>query len=118
MAESTVSVADVYEHAALIGKDIESMVSEYGEKVIENIMPKIVYVLEQLETLAEKCDTDQQRINDLTMERERLIIHTKRDEAIQRQLHEVILFYMSKKYVILIFFFLRSALIYLDLAFD
>ena len=52
-------------------------------------MPRIVFVLEQLEELAEKCSSDQQRIKELMVERESLIIHTKRDEAIQRQLQEV-----------------------------
>jgi len=89
---SCLSVSDVYDHAALIGKDIEAMVNQYGEKSIEHIMPKIVYVLEQLEDLAEKCATDQQRIKELMVERESLIIHTKRDEAIQRQLQEKLLY--------------------------
>ena len=55
MGDNSLNMTDVYEHAALIGKDIEAMVNEYGEKVIEKIMPKIVYVLEQLEGLAERC---------------------------------------------------------------
>ena len=54
MGDNSLNMTDVYEHAALIGKDIEAMVNEYGEKVIEKIMPKIVYVLEQLEGLAER----------------------------------------------------------------
>lgn len=83
------SVADVYEHAASIGKDIEYIVNQYGKEAIEEIMPKIVYVLEQLERLAETHHQDNGHIQDLMMERDKLIIHSKRDEAIQRELEEV-----------------------------
>ena len=83
------TVSDVYEHAALIGKDIETIVNDYGKDAIEEIMPKIVYVLEQLEGLAEKRQSDKEKIEELIIEKERLVIHTKRDEAVQRQLEEV-----------------------------
>ena len=84
-----ISVSDVYQHAAMIGQDIEVIVNDYGKEAIEEIMPKIVYVLEQLEGLAEKRKLDQERIEQLMIEKESLLIHTNRDEAIQRQLEEV-----------------------------
>ena len=83
------TTADVFEHATLIGRDIECIVNEYGNEVIEDLMPKIVYLLEQLEVFTEECKTNDERIEELNIEKERLLIHTKRDEAIQRQLEEV-----------------------------
>ena len=83
------TTADVFEHATLIGRDIEHIVGEYGNDVIEDLMPKIIYLLEQLEVFTQECKTNEERIEELNIEKERLIIHTKRDEAIQRQLEEV-----------------------------
>lgn len=88
-AEQDFTVADVYQHAAMIGQDIEVIVNDYGKEAIEEIMPKIVYVLEKLEALAERRKLDQERMDELTLEKDKLLIHTKRDEAIQRQLEEV-----------------------------
>lgn len=82
------TVSDVYDHAAAIGKDIEIIVQEYGKETIEDVMPKIVFVLEQLEGLAEKNEQDRERIAALMLEREKHIIHANRDQAIQRQLEE------------------------------
>jgi len=82
------TTADVFEHAALIGKDIELIVNDYGNDVIEDIMPKIVYLLEQLEGLTEKQKENEEKIQELRIEKERLLIHTKRDEAIQREMEE------------------------------
>jgi len=52
-------------------------------------MPKIVYVLEQLETLAEQHQEDTEKVAALLIEREKHMIHSNRDRAIQRQLEEV-----------------------------
>eukprot|EP00111_Clytia_hemisphaerica_P019058 TCONS_00056313-protein len=88
MEKEIFAVSDVYEHAASIGKDIEQIVQEYGKEAIEDIMPKIVYVLEQLETLAERHQDDQEKLAGLMIEREKFMIHANRDKAIQRQLEE------------------------------
>ena len=53
------------------------------------IMPKIVYVLEQLETLAERHEVDQEKLASLMIEKEKYLIYSNRDQAIQRQLEEV-----------------------------
>ena len=54
-------------------------------------MPKIVYVLEQLETLAERREEDQEKLASLMIEKEKYLIYFNRDQAIQRQLEEVCL---------------------------
>lgn len=88
MEKELFTVTDVYEHAASIGKDIEQIVHDYGKEAIEEIMPKIVYVLEQLETLAERREEDQEKLASLMIEKEKYLIYFNRDQAIQRQLEE------------------------------
>ncbi|XP_066920910.1 RILP-like protein 1 isoform X1 [Clytia hemisphaerica] len=95
MEKEIFAVSDVYEHAASIGKDIEQIVQEYGKEAIEDIMPKIVYVLEQLETLAERHQDDQEKLAGLMIEREKFMIHANRDKAIQQRQLEEKLAYME-----------------------
>ena len=83
------TVADVYEHAAKIGQDIEQLIRDYGENSVEELMPKIVFTLEQLEGLAQRRQKDVGTISDLTAEKERLLIECKKEAAIKRQLEEV-----------------------------
>eukprot|EP00112_Aurelia_sp_Birch-Aquarium-sp1_P003965 Seg1450.12 transcript_id=Seg1450.12/GoldUCD/mRNA.D3Y31 product="RILP-like protein-like" protein_id=Seg1450.12/GoldUCD/D3Y31 len=82
------TVADVYEHAAKIGQDIEQLIRDYGEDSVEELMPKIVFTLEQLEGLAERKQKDVGTISDLVAEKERLLIECKKEAAIKRQLEE------------------------------
>eukprot|EP00794_Sanderia_malayensis_P014209 gene14209-15692_t len=82
------TVADVYEHAAKIGQDIEHMIRNYGEDSVEQLMPKVVFTLEQLEGLAEKVQKDATTINELNAEKEKLFINCKKEAALKRQLEE------------------------------
>ena len=84
-------MADVYEHAAQIGQDIENMIKEYGHESVDELMPKIVFILEQLESFAEKRQKDLTLINDLKIEREKLAIEAKRETAFKRRLEEVMI---------------------------
>ncbi len=83
------TVADVYEHAAKIGQDIDHMIRNYGESSVEQIMPKIVFTLEQLEGLTEKVQKDTSVINELNAEKEKYVIQCKKESALKRQLEEV-----------------------------
>ena len=83
------TVTDVYDHAAQIGQDIEMIVNVYGQEAIDEIMPKIVFVLEKLETFVKDHESNTETITNLRLEKETLVIHSKRDEAIRRQLEEV-----------------------------
>eukprot|EP00795_Rhopilema_esculentum_P015367 gene15367-6599_t len=82
------TVADVYEHAAKIGQDIERLIRDYGESSVEDLMPKIVFTLEQLEGLAERRHKDTSAIDVLNAEKERLLIECKREALIRRQTEE------------------------------
>lgn len=92
MGDSIVTVADVYEQATSIGKEIENIVNEHGEKVVDRLMPKVLYVLEQLEELVRIYSEDRQRIHELLVDRESMLIQTKRYEIIQRQFQEKLLY--------------------------
>lgn len=83
------TLADVYEHAAKIGQDIETLIREYGEGSVEQLMPKIVFTLEQLEGLAERRQKDVATISDLNAQKERLSIECTRESAYKRQAEEV-----------------------------
>ena len=90
------TLADVYEHAAKIGQDIEQMIRDHGEKSVEAIMPKIVYTLEQLEGLAEKRQKDMTVIDNLNREKEKLFVEWKKESAFKRQMEEVCMFYKGQ----------------------
>jgi len=84
------TLADVYEHAAKIGQDIEQLIRNYGEGSVEELMPKIVFTLEQLEGLADRRQKDMAKINELNAEKERLSIECKKESAYRRQADEKI----------------------------
>ncbi|XP_065663204.1 RILP-like protein 1 isoform X4 [Hydra vulgaris] len=88
--EECLTVADVYEYATLIGRDIEDIVNQYGKEIIQEIMPKIVFVLEKLEKLVEEKKYCEEKVQNLLIEKEQFTIHSKRDEAILRQQREKI----------------------------
>ena len=70
MYSLNLTVADVYEYAALIGQDIENIVNQYGKEIIQEIMPKIVFILEKLEGIVEENKQAQERIKFLLIEKE------------------------------------------------
>ncbi|KAJ8280963.1 hypothetical protein GJAV_G00061540 [Gymnothorax javanicus] len=49
---STLTVDDVYEIAKLIGAEVEKLIDSFGKECIEGLVPKIVKVLEFLESFA------------------------------------------------------------------
>lgn len=49
---STLTVDDVYEIAKLIGSEVEKLIDGYGKESAEGLVPKIVKVLEFLESFA------------------------------------------------------------------
>nr|CDS28031.1 RILP proteinprotein [Hymenolepis microstoma] len=51
-----VSVAEVYEMAAAIGKDFEALIDSHGGDSMCGLMPKVIHVLEELEEQASKRD--------------------------------------------------------------
>ncbi|KAL4223652.1 Rab interacting lysosomal protein-like 1 [Mactra antiquata] len=62
---SDVTVTDVYDQAAGIGKEFEKLIETYGVDAVTDLMPKVIRALEQLEALATKYENESSEINDL-----------------------------------------------------
>lgn len=60
-----VTVTDVYDQAAGIGKEFEKLIESYGVESVTDLMPKVIRALEQLEALASKYEKDSTEISDL-----------------------------------------------------
>ena len=51
-----ISVAEVYEIAAAIGKEFEVLIDRHGGEAVCGLMPKVIHVLEELEEQAARRD--------------------------------------------------------------
>ncbi|CAH8441399.1 unnamed protein product [Schistosoma guineensis] len=73
---------DVYDAALSIGRECQLIVDEYGDDVLRDLMPKIVYILEELEACTSYCDKEKEEIARL---------QTVADELRQDQKSDIIL---------------------------
>ncbi|XP_029965159.1 RILP-like protein 1 [Salarias fasciatus] len=62
---STLTVDDVYEIAKLIGAEVEKLIDGYGKESVEGLVPRMVKVLELLESFASRNHVQQQREEEL-----------------------------------------------------
>lgn len=69
---SDVTVTDVYDQAAGIGKEFEKLIENYGVDAVTDLMPKVIRALEQLEALASKYEKESGEINELRYAVEKL----------------------------------------------
>uniref|UniRef100_A0A914D989 RILP-like protein n=1 Tax=Acrobeloides nanus TaxID=290746 RepID=A0A914D989_9BILA len=60
-----ITVVDVYDLAASIGKDFELLIDQYGKESIHNLMPKVISALETLEAFANVNEKENAQIIDL-----------------------------------------------------
>lgn len=74
MARPLLSVVDVYEIATDMGKEIERMMEMYGTDAMTVFMPKVINVLELLETFAAINEDENSQIEDLRTRVEQLEI--------------------------------------------
>lgn len=75
----SVTVVDVYDQAAGIGKEFEKLIESYGVDSVTDLMPKVIKALEQLETLAGKYERENTEIAEL-----RFTIDKLENEKIER----------------------------------
>ena len=61
------TLADVYDDAAIIGSELEKIITNYGSDVLKDLMPKVISVLELLENLTIKNEKENDELNDLRM---------------------------------------------------
>lgn len=62
---SQYGLADIYEDAAVIGSELEKIISNYGSDVLKDLMPKVINVLELLENLTIKNEKENDELNEL-----------------------------------------------------
>jgi len=61
------SLTDIYEDAAVIGSELEKIISNYGSEVLKDLMPKVINVLELLENLTIKNERENEELTELRM---------------------------------------------------
>jgi hypothetical protein len=59
------TVADVYDDAAVIGQELEKIITNYGADILKDLMPKVVRVLELLENFIIKNEKENDEITEL-----------------------------------------------------
>lgn len=67
-----VSVSEVYEMAAAIGKDFETLIDRHGGDIVCGLMPKVIHILEELEEQSAKRDSQLAEVAALQAAVERL----------------------------------------------
>lgn len=85
--DECVTVVDVYDSAALIGKDFEYLIEQYGVEIVTELMPKVIRVLEQLEYLASKNEKENETVLQMESTIKRLTIE-KEERSKERHLYE------------------------------
>jgi len=61
------TLADVYDDAAVIGSELEKIITNYGSEVLKDLMPKVISVLELLENLTIKNEKENEELVELKM---------------------------------------------------
>ena len=82
-----VTVVDVYDQAAGIGKEFEKLIENYGVEAVTDLMPKVIKTLEQLETLAGRYEKESSEIHALRVTIDKLEVE-KAEKAQERLRYE------------------------------
>lgn len=80
----SVTVVDVYDQAAGIGKEFEKLIENYGVDAVTDLMPKVIKALEQLESLAGRYEKESSEISELRYTIDKL--ETEKQERSQERL--------------------------------
>jgi len=95
--EDCITVVDVYDSAALIGKDFEYLIEQYGVEAVTDLMPKVIRVLEQLEYLAAQSEKENENIVQLEATIRRLN-SDKEERNRERQRYEQVRGWLELRY--------------------
>jgi len=82
--DTSLTVLDVYDEAALIGKDFERIIETYGTDIVRDLVPKVIRILELLESQAAKNEKTTDEFLEMNTRIERL--EAEKNEA--RELRE------------------------------
>ena len=91
----SVTVVDVYDQAAGIGKEFEKLIENYGVEAVTDLMPKVIKALEQLENLAGRYEKESSEITELRFTIDKLE-NEKQERAQERQRYEDVCFTINK----------------------
>ncbi|CAF0796513.1 unnamed protein product [Rotaria sp. Silwood1] len=69
---TNLTVLDVYDEAAIIGKDFERIIEAYGTETIRDLVPKVIHILELLELQAAKNEKETDKLMEMKVRIERL----------------------------------------------
>ncbi|XP_048733786.1 RILP-like protein 1 isoform X3 [Ostrea edulis] len=83
----SVTVVDVYDQAAGIGKEFEKLIENYGVEAVTDLMPKVIKALEQLESLAGRYEKESSEISELRYTIDKLE-NEKQERTQERQRYE------------------------------
>lgn len=87
---AALSVADVYDIAADIGKEFEVLIDSHGPEHVTQLMQKVISALEHLEKLSGSCDAERETIENLRTTISHLELEdTKKKEETQRNAKEL-----------------------------
>ncbi|KAL7832051.1 hypothetical protein AOLI_G00295990 [Acnodon oligacanthus] len=85
---SALTVDDVYEIAKLIGSEVERLIDHYGKASVEGLVPKIVKVLELLESFAARNQSQRSKEEDLLKAFETLQVQQQQKKRSARECEE------------------------------
>lgn len=86
-AVEEMSVVDVYDLASDIGKECEKIIDLFGADAVTALMPKVINVLELLEAMATRNESENTRMQELN-DRIAHLESEKQEKAIFRQRFE------------------------------
>ncbi|CAF1594057.1 unnamed protein product, partial [Adineta ricciae] len=82
---ANLTVLDVYDEAALIGKDFERIIEAYGTETIRDLVPKVIRILELLELQAAKNEKESDQLMQMKTRIERLEIEKSETREIREK---------------------------------
>ncbi|KAF6770650.1 hypothetical protein AHF37_10870 [Paragonimus kellicotti] len=95
-----ITVLDVYDIAASIGKEFEAVIDRYGPDAVSTLMPKVISVLEELEDFAARFDSEGREVVTL-----KLAVHRLELEKVDRANDK------CKNEKVVLFFFIPALLL-------
>ncbi|RDD41135.1 RILP-like protein 1 [Trichoplax sp. H2] len=85
------SISDVYQVAADIGRDFETIAQKYGQDIIFDLMPKVIGTLENMEKLVNQQSSEHKLIEQLNVENDRLKFEHKKELSNRKKVEDELL---------------------------
>lgn len=92
----SINISEIYNIAALIGKEFESIINKHGPYSVSNLMSKVIVVLEELEDFVTHFGLEKREINTLQSMVHRLESEKSERNRDNARREKVILFYIRR----------------------